>query len=38
MLTGKNALVTGARNVDSDGTVSDEEPRCWEEAMEDGEK
>ena len=29
---------TVTRNVDSDGTVSDEEPRCWEEAMEDGEK
>ena len=29
---------TVTRNVDSSGTVSDEEPRCWEEAMEDGEK
>ena len=29
---------TVTRYVDSNGTVSDEEPRCWEEAMEDGEK
>ena len=29
---------TVTRYVDSSGTVSDEEPRCWEEAMEDGEK
>ena len=29
---------TVTRYVDSSGTVFDEEPRCWEEAMEDGEK